>query len=416
MHTPRHHVRDREGWTSLSGTESAVVRGGGVRDNRIEIDDEKRVSEEVSSRFKRTILRGGEIVLNLDRLSRVTARSCRLLSPGQTSRATSRLSPVGWRRSAFRRLLPSIAAVHRLVCVLTSREASHSDQPRNACRAAECPIRRSDRAAANRLGARCPGRQDRQQPSARCDSSTKRRQLCSRRGLWISSALTSSRRTRSGAFPGDGKSLRLERFSPCQAAAHQARRRPASGADSIAGRRRRICRECGRRFCWTRPDTSRRGRPADQLQAASAPNGPAFVASAGWLHSDQLRSRSCQPGFHRDPTVERYAERVRPVLASRAHGRDQGSRGRNDVCGDQQAPVPAASYGRATARASAMRSIDRALQHSTDGGAGDERLRRSRSSATPCSRSSSPARSAYRTPAIRPRSSSRPPRQSRRCS
>ncbi|MBV9818196.1 MAG: restriction endonuclease subunit S [Solirubrobacterales bacterium] len=42
-----------------------VVRGGGVRDNRIEIDDEKRVSEEVSRRFKRTILRGGEIVLNL---------------------------------------------------------------------------------------------------------------------------------------------------------------------------------------------------------------------------------------------------------------------------------------------------------------------------------------------------------------
>jgi type I restriction enzyme, S subunit len=42
-----------------------VVRGGDIRDNRIGIDDEKRVSDEVSRRFRRTVLRGGEIVLNL---------------------------------------------------------------------------------------------------------------------------------------------------------------------------------------------------------------------------------------------------------------------------------------------------------------------------------------------------------------
>ncbi len=42
-----------------------VVRGGDVRDSRIRIDDTKRVTVAVSQRFKRTVLRGGEIVLNL---------------------------------------------------------------------------------------------------------------------------------------------------------------------------------------------------------------------------------------------------------------------------------------------------------------------------------------------------------------
>ena len=42
-----------------------VIRGGDIRDNRIVFDDAKRVSSDVSSQFRRTILRGGEIVLNL---------------------------------------------------------------------------------------------------------------------------------------------------------------------------------------------------------------------------------------------------------------------------------------------------------------------------------------------------------------
>jgi type I restriction enzyme, S subunit len=42
-----------------------VIRGGDIRDNRIVFDDAKRVSSDVSNQFRRTILRGGEIVLNL---------------------------------------------------------------------------------------------------------------------------------------------------------------------------------------------------------------------------------------------------------------------------------------------------------------------------------------------------------------
>ncbi len=42
-----------------------VIRGGDIRDNRIVFDDNKRVSEEVSQSFRRTILQGGEIVINL---------------------------------------------------------------------------------------------------------------------------------------------------------------------------------------------------------------------------------------------------------------------------------------------------------------------------------------------------------------
>jgi type I restriction enzyme, S subunit len=42
-----------------------VIRGGDIRRNRIDFNDNKRVSVEVSAQFQRTILRGGEIVLNL---------------------------------------------------------------------------------------------------------------------------------------------------------------------------------------------------------------------------------------------------------------------------------------------------------------------------------------------------------------
>jgi type I restriction enzyme S subunit len=42
-----------------------VIRGGDIRDGRIAFNDEKRVTEEVSQQFQRTILKGGEIVINL---------------------------------------------------------------------------------------------------------------------------------------------------------------------------------------------------------------------------------------------------------------------------------------------------------------------------------------------------------------
>jgi type I restriction enzyme S subunit len=42
-----------------------VIRGGDIRQNRITIDPDKCVSEDVSAQFKRTILSGGEIVMNL---------------------------------------------------------------------------------------------------------------------------------------------------------------------------------------------------------------------------------------------------------------------------------------------------------------------------------------------------------------
>jgi type I restriction enzyme S subunit len=42
-----------------------VIRGGNIRRNRIDFNGDKRVSNEVSNQFQRTILRGGEIVLNL---------------------------------------------------------------------------------------------------------------------------------------------------------------------------------------------------------------------------------------------------------------------------------------------------------------------------------------------------------------
>ena len=42
-----------------------VIRGGDIRDGRVRFDDAKRVSEEVSNQFRRTILRGGELVINL---------------------------------------------------------------------------------------------------------------------------------------------------------------------------------------------------------------------------------------------------------------------------------------------------------------------------------------------------------------
>lgn len=42
-----------------------VIRGGDIRGGRIVFDGEKRVSDAVSQQFKRTILRGGEILVNL---------------------------------------------------------------------------------------------------------------------------------------------------------------------------------------------------------------------------------------------------------------------------------------------------------------------------------------------------------------
>jgi type I restriction enzyme S subunit len=42
-----------------------VIRGGDIRDGRISFDDTKKVSREVSNQFRRTILKGGEIVINL---------------------------------------------------------------------------------------------------------------------------------------------------------------------------------------------------------------------------------------------------------------------------------------------------------------------------------------------------------------
>ena len=42
-----------------------VVRGGDIRNGRIICDDSKRVTADVSNQFRRTILQGGEIVLNL---------------------------------------------------------------------------------------------------------------------------------------------------------------------------------------------------------------------------------------------------------------------------------------------------------------------------------------------------------------
>ena len=42
-----------------------VIRGGDIRDGRIVFDDNKRVTDGISQKFKRTILRGGEILINL---------------------------------------------------------------------------------------------------------------------------------------------------------------------------------------------------------------------------------------------------------------------------------------------------------------------------------------------------------------
>src|SRR5882672_2750032 len=42
-----------------------VIRGGDIRNGRIVFDSEKRVSEGISQQFQRTILRGGEILINL---------------------------------------------------------------------------------------------------------------------------------------------------------------------------------------------------------------------------------------------------------------------------------------------------------------------------------------------------------------
>jgi len=42
-----------------------IIRGGDIRDGRVCFDDVKRVAREISNQFRRTILRGGELVMNL---------------------------------------------------------------------------------------------------------------------------------------------------------------------------------------------------------------------------------------------------------------------------------------------------------------------------------------------------------------
>ena len=42
-----------------------VIRGGDIKEGKIVFDDTKRVTTEVSNTFSRTILQGGEILLNL---------------------------------------------------------------------------------------------------------------------------------------------------------------------------------------------------------------------------------------------------------------------------------------------------------------------------------------------------------------
>jgi type I restriction enzyme S subunit len=42
-----------------------VIRGGDIRNGLVVFDDEKRVTQEISQQFQRTILKGGEIVINL---------------------------------------------------------------------------------------------------------------------------------------------------------------------------------------------------------------------------------------------------------------------------------------------------------------------------------------------------------------
>ena len=42
-----------------------IIRGGDIRNGRIAFNDDKRVTEEISRQFQRTILKGGEILINL---------------------------------------------------------------------------------------------------------------------------------------------------------------------------------------------------------------------------------------------------------------------------------------------------------------------------------------------------------------
>ena len=77
-----------------------VIRGGDIRENRIVFDDEKRVSPEVSNQFKRTILQGGEIVINL------------IAEPGHT--AVVPLSMTGFNVSRDVAVIPLLSDVNHV--------------------------------------------------------------------------------------------------------------------------------------------------------------------------------------------------------------------------------------------------------------------------------------------------------------
>ena len=42
-----------------------VIRGGDIKSGKVAYDNSKKVTQEISDQFKRTILHGGEIVINL---------------------------------------------------------------------------------------------------------------------------------------------------------------------------------------------------------------------------------------------------------------------------------------------------------------------------------------------------------------
>ena len=109
-----------------------VVRGGDVRNGQIATDDDKRVTSQVSERFRRTILQGGEIVLNL------------IGEPGHSAIVPDRLAganvtrdvaviPVNKGRRTLCQLLPSVPSMHCLASRSPSGECAPQDQPRDAC-------------------------------------------------------------------------------------------------------------------------------------------------------------------------------------------------------------------------------------------------------------------------------------------
>jgi type I restriction enzyme, S subunit len=80
-----------------------VIRGGDIRDGSIDYNEEKRVAPSVSEQFSRTILRGGELVLNL------------IADPGHCAIVPD--SMAGFNVSRDVAVIPLLDAVdHRYVC------------------------------------------------------------------------------------------------------------------------------------------------------------------------------------------------------------------------------------------------------------------------------------------------------------